>query len=384
MLKCASVYTCEVDDFDAALSEIKAQLEQKITLLKHSVGIVMCHPEFTGTGILEHLSENLPFDLAGITTASQATNDKVGELILTIFVMTSDDIVFKTGVTEALGDDVAGAVKTAYEKTAEMSEHPKLALLFPPFGRHAGDEYVRAWEKVLPGTPLFGTHAMDDTATFKECRTIYNGQHYETAMPFVLCYGNINPRFMIATFSEESAVSAKADITRAKGNCVYEINDVTAVEYFEKMGIVNISVMTAFMFDFSKHKYDDSIPVVRGFASFTEEGAVAFYGEVEEGTTLAFLEWDTDNMLSATSQKILEINAMADVNGVLLFPCGMRRAVLLGANRPLLEFVTVKENIKREIPFMMGDAGGEICPTSVRDGVPLNRFHNYSLVILIV
>ena len=154
MLRCASVYTCEVDDFDVALSEIKTQLEQKITLLKHSVGIIMCHPEFLGTGILKHLCENLPFDLAGVTTASQAVNDTVSELILTIFVMTSDDIVFKSDVIETLGSDVDGAIKAAYEKaTAEMSEQPKLALLFPPFGKHAGDEYVRAWEKVLPGTP---------------------------------------------------------------------------------------------------------------------------------------------------------------------------------------------------------------------------------------
>ena len=388
MLKCASVYTCEIDDFDAALSEIKAQLEQKMTLLNHSVGIIMCHPEFTGTGILEHLSENLPFDLAGVTTASQAVNDQIGELILTVFVMTSDDIVFKTGVTEALGSDVDGAVKTAYDKTItevpEMSEQPRLALLFPPFGQHAGDAYIRAWEKIIPGTPLFGTHAIDDTAIFKECRTIYNGQHYETAMPFVLCYGNIHPRFMIATFSEDSAVSAKVEITKAKGNCLQEINHAPAIEYFKKMGIADISFMTAFMFDFSKHQYDDNTPVVRGFASFTEEGAATFYGEVEDAATFAFLKWDTDILLSATSQKISEINGMSGVNGVLFFPCTMRRAVLLGASRPLLEFATVKEHIKQEIPFMMGDAGGEICPTSVRDGVPLNRFHNYSLVILIV
>jgi len=389
MLKCASVYTCEVDDFDAALAEIKAQLEQKITLLKHSVGIIMCHPEFLGTGMVEHICKNLPFDLAGATTSSQAVNDHVGGLVLTIFVMTSDDIVFKVGITEALGNDVDGTIKTAYEKTtagtAEASEQPKLALLFPPFGQHAGDEYVGAWEKVLPGTPLFGTHAMDDTTTFKECRTIYNGQHYETAMPFVLCYGNINPRFLIATFSEDSILSTRAEITKSKGNRIYEINNVVAVDYFEKIGFADISFMTPFItFDSSKRKYDDGIPVIRGFSTFTEEGAVEFHGEMEEGATFALMKWNVNHMLSATSQKISEINGMSDVNGVLLFPCCIRRAMLVGNNSPLLEYATVEDNIRQDIPFMMADAGGEICPTSIRDGVPLNRFHNYSIAILIV
>ena len=384
MLKCASLYTCEVDDPEVALSEIKTQLEQKLPLLKHSVGIIMCHPEFIGTGVLRHICENLPFDLVGVTTSSQAVNDEMGELILTVFVMTSDDVSFKTGVTEEMGPDVAGPVQAAYEKVAvEGCESPKLALIFPPFGRHAGDEYVRAWENVIPGTPLFGTHAIDDTATFKECETIYNGQNYQAALSFVLCYGNINPRFMIATFSEESAISTAA-ITRAKGNCVYEINHGIAREYFEKVGIAGISALTPFMIDLLKREDYDGVPVVRGFASFTEEGAATFYGEMDEGSALSFLKWDIDDMLTKTRQKITEINGMTDVNGVLSFPCAIRRAVLLGANKPLLEFVTIKEAINPEIPLMVGCAGGEICPTSVRDGVPANRFHNYSLVILIV
>ena len=78
MLKCASVYTTEVDDPEIALNEIKGQLEKKLTLLENSVGIIMCHPEFIPTGVLKAVCEGLPFDLAGTTTASQSVNDKVG------------------------------------------------------------------------------------------------------------------------------------------------------------------------------------------------------------------------------------------------------------------------------------------------------------------
>ena len=37
MLKCAGIYTFEVDSPVIALSEIKEQLDKKITLLEHSV-----------------------------------------------------------------------------------------------------------------------------------------------------------------------------------------------------------------------------------------------------------------------------------------------------------------------------------------------------------
>ena len=388
MLKCASVYTCEVDDPEVALSEIKAQLEQKITLNKHSVGIVMCHPEFIASGIVKYVCEHLPFDLAGVTTPSQAVNDEIGELLLTIFVMTSDDIVFKTGVTGELGNDVDGSVKTAYENatagTVEAAKAPELALIFPPFGHHAGDEYIRAWEKILPGTPVFGTLATDDTVTLTESETIYNGQNHKAAIPFVLCYGNIQPRFMIATFPGDIAMSSKAEITKARGNCVYEINHEIAVKYFEKIGIAGISALTPFLFDLLKREDYDGVPVIRLLASFTGDGAAIFSGEVDEGSTFTFLKWNIDTMLSATRQKVEEINEEPDVNGALFFPCGGRRGALLAINKPLLELATIKETINQEIPFMAGCAGGEICPTSVRNGIPTNRFHNYSIVILIV
>jgi len=96
------------------------------------------------------------------------------------------------------------------------------------------------------------------------------------------------------------------------------------------------------------------------------------------------LKCEPDDIVSTTCQKVAQINDLPDVNGALLFPCAVRRMTLLGADQPLIELQSAKEAIGPTIPFMMGYAGGEICPTSVNDGVPTNRFHNYSLVILVV
>jgi len=385
MLRCASIYTCEADDHDVALAEIKTQLQSKITLLKNSVGIIMCHSEFIATGVLKHICENLPFDLAGVTTSSQAVNDEVGELMLTIFVVTSNDVRFKTGATEALGDDVDGQIKAAYDKAAvDESVLPELILAFPPFGLHAGDTYVRAWGKIVPKKPVFGTHAIDDTVSFSECETIFNGVNDKAAMSFVLCYGDINPRFLVATFSENNAVSSKANVTKAKGNCVYEINNDIALKYFEEKGFVESVKFTPFMIDLLKREDYDGIPVIRGHAAFTDNGAAIFYGDVDEGSTFTLLKTDADDIVAATVQKVRQINDLPDVNGALLFPCVVRRVAFLGINKPLLELQSARDVINPEIPFMMGYAGGEICPTSVRDGAAANRFHNHSLVILVI
>jgi len=388
MLKCASVYTHEIDVPEIALADIKAQLNQKITLLEHSVGIVMCHPEYIATGVLKHVCENLPFDLAGITTASQAVNDEVGELILTIFVMTSDDVCFKAGVTDSIDGEIDAITKAAYEKAAaHESGLPKLAILFPPFPdeRHSGDSYVKAWKKIIPSTPFFGTHAIDDTVSFKESETIYNGMNKKDAISFVLCYGNINPRFFIATLPENSTVSIRAKVTKSHGNFVYEVNNMNAQKFFIDADMhENMLIPIPFMIDLLKRDDYDGVPVIRGYSSFTEDGTAVFFGDIDEGSTFSLLECTSDNVLSTSLREIKRINTLSNVNGALLFPCAVRRMPLLGANKPLSELQIAKNTINPDIPFMMGYAGGEICPTSIKNGVPTNRFHNYSLIILVV
>ena len=391
MLKCASLYTFEVDNPEIALSEIKEQLAEKITLMGNTTGIVICHPEFVLSGVLKFVCENLPFDLTGVTTSSQAVNGMIGEIILTIFVMTSDDIHFITGVTEGLVDEVDGPVRTAYEKSMDgISEIPKLALVFPPFMPHGGDRYVEAMEKITPKTPVFGTRSIDDTAAFTDSETIYNGENYKCEMSFVLCFGNINPRFLIATVSDSTAISSSITVTKASGNYVYEINNMNTFEYFAAAGLVDRrGAVVSFQFfpikvDPIKREDYDGIPVILGLGCFLEDGTAVFYGDVAEGSTITIMKCDVDDILFTTSQTIKKMNVMDNVNGALLFPCVVRRSTLSGINKPLLELQTALTEINPQIPFMLGYAGGEICPTSLKNGVPVNRFHNYSLVVLVV
>ena len=192
MLRCASVYTYEIDDPEIALEDIKTQLGKKIELLGQTVGIIMCHPEFIASGVVRYLSENLPFILAGATSSAQAVNDEAGELILTIFVMTSDDSWFKTGVTGDLVSGLDSPIKSALNATiAGEQALPKLAIVFPPLIlEYAGDAYVSAWENVLPGVPIFGAIAIEDTMPFDDCETINGGETYKTALTYVLCFDN--------------------------------------------------------------------------------------------------------------------------------------------------------------------------------------------------
>jgi len=386
MLKCASVFTFEIDNPQAALNEIKTQLAQKITFLNNTVGIVMCNPEFITSGVLKYVCEGLPFDVTGITTASQAVNDETGDMILTIFVMTSDDIWFRTGITDSINDNLYEVVKKSYERVAADEKEPlKLALIFPPciIARYSGDAYVRAWNKIVPETLLFGTIAADDTLEFNECDTIYKGQSTKDAMPFILCYGKINPRFLIATLPENTGMSLNGKVTKSKNNIVYEVNDTNARMFFTGAGVPDNVATFPLMITQTGNKSEGNVPVIRDLHAFSGDTAL-FGGDVDEGSTFLFLNSDSESIKMTLKREIERTNTLSDVNGLVLFSCAARRMVLLGVNEDNAELQIAKDTIKREIPFMMGYSGGEICPVMNNKGILNNRFHNYSAAILII
>jgi len=391
MLLCASVFTYEIDDRETALRELEGQIREKITLLDNTVGVILCNPEFIASGVVEYVSERLPFDLAGATTSSQAVNGEAGELILTVFIMTSDDAVFKIGITGDLNEEMDGPVAAAYKETAcGMDGMPKLAVIFLPLIlKYAGDAYIESLEKVMPGVPFFGTIAIDDSLTFEESATICGGQSHKGAMPFILCYGAINPRFLIGALPQDKAMPYKGEVTKSNGPYVHEINGVNAYKYFEGIGFakngsfIDGHLFVPFVIDQKSRVDYDGIPVIRGYASFTEEGTAIFRGDVNEGSYISMLTTESEDILKVTRQMTEKINGIDGINGALLFPCVVRRLMTMRIG-PNAELELAKEAIDPGVPFMMGYSGGEVCPTSVRDGLPANRFHNYSLVILVI
>ena len=391
MIKCASAYTYEIDNPEDAFEEVKAQLDEKITLLDNTIGIVTCHPEFVESGALKHICESLPFEVVGITTSAQAVDGEFGELILTLFVITSDDSSFKAAVTECLDAGISEPIKTSVSGMIEENPgQPGLALVFAPMMlKYAGDTYTQEMTKYIPNTPIFGSIAIDDTLTYEQSETIYNGETYRTAMVYVFCYGNIKPRFIVGTFPDEKAMPYKGEVTKSNGSFVSEINNTSAYKYFESIGFIENGVLSdnfklvPFAVDQIKRTDYDGISVVRGIALFTEDGTAVFRGDIDEGSVFSILTFEAEDVLSTTRETLEQVSNLPDVSGALMFTCIGRRIMTMSVG-PLAEPETTKGGICSDIPFMMSYAGGEICPTLIKDGVPTNRYHNYSIVVLVL
>jgi hypothetical protein len=384
MVRSLTVFTENIDDPQAAVAEVKDQLDRGPGLLKNSVGIIACHYEFVLSGTAKAVCESLPFDVAGTISSVQATGDTRGSLLLTILVLTSDDVLFKTGITPSLKSEPGKNIEEAY-RAVSGGEKPALIFAFAPFMiENSGDEYVKTLSGVSGSVPCFGTLAVDDTSDFRECFMLYRGIHYRDRMSLILCFGDIDPRFYLASISENKLIDQAALITSSEGHILKEVNGRPVVEFFENLGLTKASetsyAMTSlpFMLD-----YGDGTPMVsKVFIGLNESKHAICAGIMPEGSTLYMGIFDKNDVL-LTSENIVKkaLEERPNPSVMIGYSC-ISRSMTLGSDI-FSEVDLVRREIAGKTPVMLAYSGGEICPTRIHDTAAINRFHNNTFILCV-
>ena len=385
MIRILTASTEYIDDLEAAVKDIQDQLDCGHTLLKYSAGIVACHYEFALSGAAAAIGKALPFDTVGSITSVNADVSGAGVLRFTVMVLTSDDVRFKTALSPSLKQDPAKIIADTYTGNAESGEKPALILSYAPFMvENSGDEYVRVLGQVSGGVPCFGTLAVDDTPDFHNCFMIYNGAYYGDRMSLLLMYGNVQPRFFLATISKEKVLDRSALITASQGHLLKGVNGRPVANYFEEMGLTKASetayAMTSlpFMLD-----YGDGTPLVaRVFIGLDGQKNAICAGAMPEGVTLYMAVFDKDDVLLTTGNTLAgALGAAGNVSGMLIYSCLSRSMTL--ASDQFAETDIVAKKIADRFPFMMAYSGGEICPTAISADAAVNRFHNNTCIMCV-
>jgi hypothetical protein len=202
MIKAITAYTLEIDDMETAVSEILAQLDIAGNLRAYSVGLMSCYPEFIETGVAKAICEALPFDVVGSTTAGNAVTGALGELMLCLMVLTSDELIFSAGVSAFLRAEPETALGVAYQQARRvLPGEPSLVIVFAPLAnKDTGEVIVEALDRISGGIPLFGALSVDyiDILDFSRTYTLFNGTASRDGLSFFLIYGDIYPSSFVA------------------------------------------------------------------------------------------------------------------------------------------------------------------------------------------
>lgn len=379
-MKMLQAFTFEVDEVDLAVSEILEQLDCEHNLLAHSVGIVTCHPDFIESGVLAAVTRALPFDVVGATSLASAINEEMGIEIMTLAVLTSDEVSFTTVLTESLWDNQDQPIKAAWDKTvAGLPEKPSLILTYQPMMNHVGGEKLAmSISAASDGVPLFGTLTCDHNFDFSQAYSICNGEHYKDRLVMVLFNGPVAPHFFHVAIEVTDQLQQKAVITSSAVNVLKGVNDKPAVDYLASLGLargdsIDGTVAIPFLVDYN----DGTQPVCRGIFMITDEGWAICGGDVPEGALLSTATLDYDDVMR-TSGRVLEavVKSKKDGDCLLIVSCNSR-SVALGTE-PLGEMELVRDRLAGVLPYHMLYSGGEICPVHTKEGGSKNRFHNFS------
>ena len=385
MIKTLIATTSELDDENLAVEQIKSQLNFNENLLKNTIGIIACHYEFVLSDSFKAVCEALPFDVVGTISAAQSVPGESGSLLLTLMVLTSDDVEFDKVITPSLMENPINVIEKSY-RNACRTQKPALILTFAPFIlQNSGDDYVNTLTEVSGGVPCFGTLAVDDTLDFSNCFMLAGGEHYRDRMAMILVYGKIQPRFFVANISESRMLEKSAAVTKSAGPVLMEVNERPVIEYFSDLGLLDATetqyAMSSLPFLLD---YNDGTPKVsKIFVTLTPEKYAICAGAVPQGSTLYMATTDKDDVLLTTGEAVdMILKEINNASLLLIYSC-ISRSMTLGSDL-FKEMDLIDQRISGKLPFMMANSGGEICSTQVSKGKAINRFHNNAFIACMI
>jgi hypothetical protein len=376
-----TAHTREIDDLEAAVNEILEQLNLNERLLRHSVGILAFHPEFLESGAVRAVSEVLPFDSIGGTTSNVAVNGVMGDLMLALTVLTSDDIVFRAGASLPIEDDPQEVIKELYSRLAPPSvERPSLLFALAPVISHTGgDDFIEALDAVSGGIPLFGSLAFTYRPDFGGIETCWNGNRYSNVFTLIAMFGEVKPEFYLTTIPESMVIQQNAVITQAAKNQILSINGQAPVPYLESVGLAENGAIAAGIASIPfVLTLPDGSRIVRAACEATAEGYILAYGATPQGAKIGFSNCDADFVLKSTGETIAQVTAAARGRSALIFSCVARRWTLGPSTEA--EVKELSKFLDNVLVYQFAYAGGEICPVKNENGDLVNSFHNFSLI----
>jgi hypothetical protein len=383
-------HTKEIDDIEAAAAELLAGIRAGKPLQKHSIGLISCFADFISSGLIKELAGKLPFEIAGTTTLACADRDTMGETLLILTVLTSDELEFATGLTGIITGEDPELLRQAYEKAVgKRREKPALMFAFAPLLMNvSGDFFAEAWSDITGNVPVFGTLAVDHNTDYHESHTILNGEAFRDRFVFVLVYGNIKPSFIIGGISENKVFREKGVVTASQGNQLREVNGVSVADYLTGLGLAKDDkgvIVGINSFPFILDYNDGAQPVIRVMFAITPEGYAVCGGKVPVGAALTVGSINREEILSTTGETLKIALAIGEnngnKNGILIFSC-VGRFFAQGFDFAA-EMKRVKDVIGGGLPFHFAYSGTELCPVYGNNGAVFNRSHNDTIIICI-
>jgi hypothetical protein len=310
----------------------------------------------------------------------------MGQIALTVTVLTSDDVEFVLGVSDPVRDHASmnTAVTQLYEKVFKpLAQRPSLYIPFIPFIPSVGaDEFIDVLNRLVSGVPCFGSVAFSDDPNFQHIYTLANDAYYTSSFVLLGLVGNVKPTFFQASVPEDSIVKQKALVTGSNHNLLTSINNNPASNFFKSVGFFDNGAYTGLSSLSLVFDLDDGSRQFRACILGTEDGSLLLCGNVPIGSALSFAIMSTEDVIDGAHTLAETAKLAAQGKGVLAYSCAAR-SWALGLS-DLAEHEEFQKVLGSETPYTVAYVGGEIYPTRLNDGSMISLLQNDSLIVCVL
>jgi hypothetical protein len=379
MIRLLTAFTFEIDDPPLAAEEILKQLDVEHSLLKNSAGFLFCSLGFIPSGAAAAVARALPFETIGCTTHGIAMPGIMGENMLAAVVLTSGDVSFRTGLSDPLDADGETRIQELYGRLSAPPEGPPSLILVSHSNpaHFSGDRVLEILDRLSGGTPVFGTNALDETIENRTPLIIYNGKSYADRLALLTMRGAVESRFTVKSLPAMNFYTKPAVVTEVRGSKLVSINNMPAVEFMEKLGIISQNRVNAvYGFPLLIDNHDGKGPRSCAIHSIEDGGVLRCGSAIVEGAALKLVSQMQDEVLRGSEQLAESIKKEGAEKNHLIFSCFGRSAPLVDMKDEMGLFQKHLEGL----PYVFIYSGGEFCPVRNEQGGIHNCFHQFSII----
>jgi hypothetical protein len=341
---------------------------------------------------IREATSNAP--LSGCSGEGIITQEMLNEtnFAVAVMVISSDELRFNHACVKEIGRsaDIAGE-SLAGQINSFLTADAIACFLMPDGLTFNFDPFLTAFEAGLKGDtrlPIFGGLASDNWES-KMTYQYHDDEVFSGGISCVLMSGKGD----IAWGVNHGCVplGSKRTITRSRGNIIYEIDGVPALEVLQEymeadlVGQWNkLSLNLCLGFKTPEHirqGYEEYI-IRYMVGKNDEEGSVTIQSEVTDGTELWIVRRDKELItdgLQAIAGQIKDKTGARKPKFVLQFECMGRGKVVFRDSEKIALIGSLQQEIGADIPWIGFYTYGEIGPV-----IGYNFFHNFTAVIAAV
>lgn len=387
-------FTKEIDDLNAAVSELKSQIDTSL-FLKNTCGIIFSGFEVNAEILLKELKAAFDFPFFGCSGIGMISTNGYSQTSIILLVLTADDVEFSIGLTDKINgpDDIIKFAETYQILKSKISGKDKLIFTYVPwFTNIVFDEIVFALDKASDKVPVYGGIASDGWS-FDSTFVFTNNEVSSQKGVIMVVSGNVNPIFTIEQ-STTLTTNLHKIVTKAEGTVVYELDGKPVTDFIRDMGLIThkSNVILDYLgtpFLASQKTYDgDEIDTTRCLAVIDHENKCCTYiGIIEVGSELNMVlisKEDIEKSVQNAFDDILEKIKSSDdykYSTIICSSCAARYCLLVADKNA--EGRAYEGKLPEGVNVLGNYIYGEFCPTHGKHtGKLYNALSNETFTIL--